>query len=1047
MNFSAGNSLGYASVYLLGSISRLLLLVALAVGGTPVHLSAQSSRSSGSSDFPAIYNSEPSRSEPLNAADAARSMTFPAGFNVNVFASEPEVQNPIGMTWDAHGRLWVAENYTYAERGVRFDLGLRDRVVILEDRDKDGKAEHRSVFADNLQVLTSIEIGYGGVWLMTPPRLLFIPDANEDGIADGPAEIKLDGFDVGTDSHHNFANGLKWGPDGWLYGRVGHSCPGKVGLPGSEPEDRFPIDGGIWRYSPKTQVFEALCHGTVNPWGHDWDANGELFFVNTVIGHLWHMLPGSHFIESFGESDNPRVYERLDMIADHYHFDINGSWTESRDGKANEFGGGHAHTGAAICMDRRWPTAFQGKLFTINMHGKRANVERIERSGSGYIAKHEPDLFVSADPFFRGLDLNFGPDGALYVSDWSDTGECHDSTGVHRTSGRIFRITPPGFGVTGADFGATRGEYDASSKNAFAKPECLAGDGPLPKLWTRFQSGELTQLELLDRLRSSNEHERVWAIRLLTDGWPLDTILGPRLQTSYPADCETILDSFLATLRLHTESESSRREGSGLVLSTYASTLQRMPLQHRLRLGEALVQYDEFQDDIRLQNLVWFGLSATASTHPEELATLIGKTRWTRLQQHIARSIAEQLPTMVEPGKAKNISTANGAIEKDESQLRFVKAFDALLEEAVNLEAESLNRVLHGLALGFHGRKKVDGGTAWKQFADTLSIRDDLADPTLNLFQRLNAYMGAGHAIQDLVHLIQDREVEMKLRQQALETLSEAEYADLESLCLKLLDTRILNTSAARILSSKDSVEIGRRIASKYRNFQAEDRPAILDILCSRASFARALLEVIARNNSPIPRADLTPAKAKAIQSLNDQELNTLLEEVWGKTTDPSGNHQLRIAELRQELTPEQLALGNLVNGRRLFENLCSQCHRLYGSGRTIGPDLTGSQRVDLDYLLLHIVDPNASVAKDFRATLIRTQDGRTLSGLIVRENEEQLELQASNSTYTLSKSDIEERKIRDVSAMPEGLLDSLSNEQIRDLFRYLQHPTQIALP
>jgi putative membrane-bound dehydrogenase-like protein len=183
----------------------------------------------------------------------------------------------------------------------------------------------------------------------------------------------------------------------------------------------------------------VLTHGTTNPWGHDWDANGEMFFINTVTGHLWHLIHGAHLMDS--NTMNPLIYEKLDTIADHYHYDRSGSWSDSRDGKANSLGGGHAHIGMMIYQADQWPEAYRNKLFTLNMHGRRANVERLERNGSGYVGKHEPDVFLSDDPWFRGIEISTGPDGSGFILDWSDTGECHESTGVHRTSGRIFRVS------------------------------------------------------------------------------------------------------------------------------------------------------------------------------------------------------------------------------------------------------------------------------------------------------------------------------------------------------------------------------------------------------------------------------------------------------------------------------------------------------------------------------------------------------------------------------------------------------------------------------
>src|ERR1041385_6274274 len=213
-NDVASMKLGRATAFLFTSAQFLLLAV----------------------EFPSPYNSEPPGAGPIPAAEAVSKMQLPPGFKATVFAAEPDVQNPIAMAWDARGRLWIAENYTYAEGNKKFDLNLRDRILIFEDKDGDGRFDSRKVFNDELQKLTSIEIGYGGVWVMCPPHLLFFRDRNHDDVPDGAPEVVLDGFTGSPDMHHTFANGLRFGPDGWLYGRCGASSPGEMGAPGTPPE-------------------------------------------------------------------------------------------------------------------------------------------------------------------------------------------------------------------------------------------------------------------------------------------------------------------------------------------------------------------------------------------------------------------------------------------------------------------------------------------------------------------------------------------------------------------------------------------------------------------------------------------------------------------------------------------------------------------------------------------------------------------------------------------------------------------------------------------
>ena len=429
-------------------IGRVLLPL-LALSSLPAAPASRDTKT-----FPPLYNTERNPvAAPMPPAAAAAGFKLPPGFKATVFAAEPDVQNPIALAWDGRGRLWIAENFTYAESPRNFDLGLRDRVLIFDDRNGDGRFDSRTVFTENVQMLTSLELGHGGVWLMCPPRLLFMPDRDRNDIPDAPPEVVLDGFHTSAENHHTFANGLRWGPDGWLYGRCGASSAGRVGVPGTAEAARVPVRGGLWRFHPRTKAFETLTHGTTNPWGHDWDAHGELFYVNTVNGHLWHAIPGAHCTRSATIDPNPHVYALLDQHGDHYHFDTGKGLRDAT--AADGLGGGHVHVGMMIYQGDNWPAEYRGRLFTLNFHGRRANQDILERRGSGYVGKHAPDFFLAADPWFRGQEISCGPDGGVIVLDWSDIGECHENDGVHRTSGRIFKIT-----------------YGESSRSAAARSRC-----------------------------------------------------------------------------------------------------------------------------------------------------------------------------------------------------------------------------------------------------------------------------------------------------------------------------------------------------------------------------------------------------------------------------------------------------------------------------------------------------------------------------------------------------------------------------------------------
>lgn len=1002
--------------------------------------------SASASDFPEVYNSEPDKAaNPPGPEEALAMWKLPEGFSVNLYAAEPEIRNPIAMAWDGRGRMWVAENYTYAERQTRFALDLKDRVLIFEDSDGDGKADERKVFLEDVQMLTSVEVGRGGVWLMCPPQLLFVPDRDGDDVPDGAPEVVLDGFDVAQANYHNFANGLRWGPDGWLYGRCGHSCPGKVGKPGTPEERRTPIEGGIWRYQPGGGRFEVLTHGTTNPWGHDWDRHGELFFINTVNGHLWHGIPGAHFTESFGADPNPLVYHRIDTHADHYHYDTTGSWTDSRDGAANAFGGGHAHIGMMIYQGDSWPETFYDRLLTLNMHGRRANVERLERVGGGFVGRHEPDVFLMGDEWFRGIEIQPGPDGAVYVLDWSDTGECHEHTGVHRTSGRIYRIAygeEQDSDVLDVLAAARGGDADAARKllarsdpwgerqlRAFVRDSIGTGSEPaglegiarevfdgeeepfvrLRALWMLHQYGAAGPEILVDQLGDPNENLRSWAVRLLVDGSPIDSIMGPVDHAPALALSNDILARFVGL---------AKDDPSGLVRLTLASALQRMPVGQREVLGTALASRTEDAADHNLPAMVWYGVSPLAKSEPDALVRMAGETEWPDLLRWIARSIALQTEERPAP-------------------------LDALLSSLAESEQAVQMAVLGGISDAFKGWRKAPAPASWGKVVD--AIGEGGSAELAVLVRDLGTLFGDGRALDEVRATALDGTADHAMRKAALETLIDARPDDLREVCEKLLDDRLLNIVAVKGLSLFDDPSLGEELAKRYRRFYPAERPAVIEVLVSRPVWAKALLKRIAAEE--IPKSDLSAFQARQIRAFGDEALSSELARVWGDVRESSEDKRRLIEEWTAKLTDERLADADLARGRQLSAAICGACHVMYGEGGKIGPDLTGSNRSDLGYLLENIIDPGAVVSADYQMTILTTKDGRVLTGVVAAESDRTLTLRQTAAEAVVEKAEIEKREVAEVSMMPEGLLLAFDEDQVRDLIAYLKHPVQVALP
>jgi putative membrane-bound dehydrogenase-like protein len=998
-------------------------------------------------DFPQPENHGADASgQPLDAQAAATGFRLPEGFRATVFAAEPELQNPVAMTWDGRGRMWVAEYYTYADRPLRFDLTLRDRVLILADTDGDGRADQRLVFCDNVQQLTSIEVGLGGLWLIALPRLLFIPDRDGNDVPDGPPEVVLDGFETSTENYHNCANGLRWGLDGWLYGRCGASSPGWIGPPGAAKEDRVPIYGGLWRYHPTRKVFETICHGTTNPWGHDWDAHGELFFTNTVTGHLFHVLPGAHYTRSATVTPNRRVYEPIDTHADHYHWET-GRGTSYREVAHDALGGGHAHCGALVYLADQWPDEYRGKLMTLNLHGRRINVDRLEREGSSIVARHEADMAFAADPWFRGIDLSYGPDGSVYLLDWSDTGECHEHDGVHRRSGRVFRIAYESPGqqpavnrplpnlpaLSAAELVklhthpsewfvrqarrelANRAARGGNSSSAIAELRGMLdqtdGDSVqrLRALWTLYTLDALDEPAVERLLDDRDEHVRRWGVRLLVDHWPLDTVHG---QPRAAADAVNIDPRAIARL-----AELAKNEPQGLVRLALASALQRLPVDQRPPLAAALLSHAEDAADHNLPKVVFYGLAPVVDLHPEAVVPLAAEGQFPLTRQWLARAIAED--------PAKNAAAL------------------AQLLAAVTPASDAVKTdILRGLAAGLAGRRRADPPETWPALAASV---EHATGELPELVRNLNVVFGDGRALDEVRRIALDNDEPVIVRRAALETLIEARPDDLQSVCERLLRVRFLNMTALKGLTLLDDPEIGESLARNYRSFHPSERGTVIDTLASRATFAAALLDALAADR--IPREDVTALHARQIRNLGDEQLTARLADVWGELRDSPRDKQALIDRLKADLAATRLAGADLRQGRAAYQTTCASCHKLFGSGGTIGPDLTGAGRHNLDYLLSNIVDPSAVVNKDYRMSVVRHADGRVLSGIITAQDDERVVLQTAKEKLTVLREDVAAIAPSALSVMPDGILQPLSQEQVRNLIAYLMSPGQVELP
>lgn len=982
-------------------------------------------------DFPKPFDTQELTEKFLSPTEAVSRISLPEGFNVSVFASEPNVNQPIALATDERGRLWVAECYTYAERETNYETKLNDRIVILEDSDGDGRFDKRTVFWDKASKLTSIEIGFGGVWALCAPDLLFIPDRNRDDVPDGKPVVVLNGWDDDV-IRHNIVNGLRWGPDGWLYGRHGITTISLVGAPETAPEHRTQVDCGIWRYHPTRKNFEIVSSGTTNPWGMDWDEHGQMFFINTVIGHLWHVIPGAYYQRMFGEHFDSHVYQLLPQTADHYHWDTKEAWHDIRKlgvtTTTDAAGGGHAHCGMMIYLGDNWPAKYRNQLLACNFHGLRVNCDRLERAGATYVGKHEPDFLRTTDPWFRGIELVSGSDGGVYIADWSDIGECHDNDGIHRSSGRIYKVTygqpkpQPRINLSELSddklvaYQLHTNDWFARQSRRLLHERTINGEDltaahrqlreifesnedvtrKLRAMWALHLTEGTSEAWLLKQLHHANEHVRTWAIKLLVDAGTPTNVTRQAFE------------------------QLAQREKSGLVLSFLASSLQQLPNGDRWELAETLASKDQFSTDPVYPLMVWYGVEPAVAEYPTQAVSLAATSELPLVREHIARRITSEI----------------------ERQPTAVDQLVALLK--VNRDVGFQRDVLAGMAISLKGWRQADVPATWPTVAVKLAESRDEQIQTLE--RELSLVFGDGRAMDELQRIANGDGSDLAAQRSAIHTLVEARDETIVPLLQKLLSDRDLGIDAIRGLAAFDDPKTPQLIIENYGSFHREPtRREAVTTLTSRPASINALLAAVSA--AQIDRDQVSPFQLRQMQLLGNPDINREIDRLWPGLKAISSEKLARISHFRGALKPQVLAAADLSAGRALFNQNCGKCHRLFGTGGRIGPDLTGSQRNNLNYLLENTVDPSATVSKNYHLSIALMEDGRVVLGIVSEENERTVTLQTISERLVLLRDEIEELRVSNLSMMPERQLDVMSSTQVRDLIGYLMAPGQVPLP
>ncbi|MEM7235061.1 MAG: PVC-type heme-binding CxxCH protein, partial [Planctomycetota bacterium] len=826
----------------------------------------------------------------------------------------------MAFTLDDRARLWVAEGHSYPHRR---QVG-RDNIIILEDEDRDGRFEKRTVFAEKLNLVSGLEIGFGGVWVGAPPYLLFIPDRDRDDVPDGEPEIVLDGF--GYEDTHETLNSFIWGPDGWLYGCHGIFTHSKVGPPGTPEGERVKLNAGVWRLHPTRRDFEVFAWGSSNPWGLDFDADGEAFITACVIPHLYHIIQGARYQRQAGRHFEDYVYDDIKTVADHLHHGGR-LWTNDHFALADSAGGGHAHCGALIYLEDQFPAQYRNKVLMHNVHGNRVNVDRLERSGSGFVGRHEKDFLLANDRWFRGIDFQTGPDGSIYFSDWYDKQACHllDAEIWDRSNGRIFNVRYGKADRGEVDLAAasdaelvaslsksewyarraqrllqergTKGNITASLRELFEKS--AEKRIRLRALWTLHATSGLDEELTLRALRDPSETIRAWAIRLAGERRSIHKTIQPRL--------------------VQLASDSSAR-----VRLALASASGRIPPEQRWPLLEVLARHESDAKDANLPLMIWYALGPIVSGDAERAVRLSRSTGIPLLKRYIYRRLASE-----------------------------VAQHEVLIRELGEQDDDADRRaILDEVLAAFQGRVDLKAPKSWAKTYDVL--RTNPSNEMRDLADEIAVRFGDRRVFPTLRKMLANQETRLAERRRALEILRDGEDAEALSAFLIATEAPELRLDAIRALKLFGSDEVPEFLLSRYAKYSRREKESVLQTLASRVPWANALLAAV--ETKTIPRRDLSAFAVRQISAHGDAKLDELVGRVWGSVRTTSAERREEIDRLKKLLSGTSPKPPSPVRGRALFSEKCSSCHRLFGSGGQVAPDLTGSNRADLDYVLENVV-------------------------------------------------------------------------------------------
>ncbi len=936
----------------------------------------------------------------LKPEESIKKFHVPEGFEVNLFASEqefPELKNPVQMTFDKRGRLWVCTMPSYPQ--YQPPGTANDMLLIFEDTDGDGRADKRTVFADKLHVPTGFELGHGGVYIAQQPNLMFLKDNNGDDVAD-ERKVVLHGFDSG-DSHHSIG-AFTWGPGGALYFQEGVFHHTQVETPYGPVRVK---DAGVFRYEPKSEKLDIfVSYPFANPWGHIFDAWGQNFVADASGG-------SNYFGTAFsGHVNYPQKHRRMrELFRREYR----------------------PTAGCEIVSSRNFPDEMQGNFLLNNCIGFLgiANYQFVD-DGSGFAAKPVEQLLRSDDPNFRPVDLEFGPDGALYFVDWYNPLIGHMQHSLRdpkrdHSHGRIWRL-----------------RY---TKKPLLKKPTIAG-ATVPELLELLKSPEIrTRYRARRALGERDEKEVAAALATWVEGLADDDQLTPeaaehaRLEALWMFQYIDIVNEPLLGQMLRSR-DSRARAAATRVLCYWRdridSAIDLLKVQGRdenARVRLEAIRAASFFKDPRAADIVVESL-----THPQDYYLQYAITETLTTIGHYELGLVRLLKSGRLDPKRVGFAVGLACQRGGEQDLGYI--FDRVVTEGGFTDDVRLN-ALQGLleAATIRGvRPKTD----LTPIADLVKrLQASNRKPSLMTAIRLIGALKIQKAEADLIRLALDKNISSGLRQAALDVLvkfnSEQGRGAIAKLAGKDRPQPVRYAAVATLtrLDINQAAEIAKTVLAEATS--SDDPAPLVRAFLAHQDGSKTLAGVL---KTTTINEDVAKLALRSMYSVgrSDAELSDALTAAAKIETQDDELSEAEVAKLEAAVREQ----GDPARGELVFRRAdlsCMSCHSLGGVGGGIGPELTAvGSSSPVSYLLNAILTPDKEVKEEFLMAHVYTDDGRTHQGIIHEKTNDRIVLKdATGKMTTIPRNEIDEQEDGG-SLMPKGLVKFMTRRELVDLVRFL---------